>query len=327
MWNCVLIGSSAVVQRVVLPISEVVFNKAFIGSACFGEFDVAESEKVTVAVKIVPAAETAGVLREFEVLSVARECKYIVKLLGCVGASSVYFFMEYMLTNCNDYYKNLSKIGTPISEEEVRCIAFSVTSALQFLQEKNEIMHRDVKPANILLHSNGSVKLSDFGISRVLDKGCSNYTEIATKSYLPPERCRLFYEMQNQEVPEVLVYEYSSDVWCLGVTLIEVAQMFHPYYIEDENSIENQTDWNRQLYIRLSEKGPVLNGDQWTKDFRDFVRDCVRPLPSDRPSYESLLLNYNFLNVAQRPLDGKQISRNIVQIQQSRSRRLNNLPA
>lgn len=286
-------GSTAVVQKIVLPVEKTDFDQAFNGNAQFGNFPQ-DRQFIRVAVKIVPSSETKEVLSEYEALTLASKCLYVVNLLGCVGAGSVYFFIENMSGNCHDYYKQLAKMGKKVSEAEVNCIAYSITSALQYLKS-HEIMHRDVKPANILIDEKGSVKLSDFGISRVLDRGCSNYTEIATKSYLPPERCRLYYELQDRLVPEQLVYHYTSDVWCLGVTLVELAQMIHPYYPELEHT--SGTDWNRQLYFKLAERGPELTGDQWSDSLKTLIADCVRPDPTLRPSYDELLDQYQFLSI------------------------------
>ena len=326
---CECLGSSAVVQNIWLPKQESYFDQVFGEEGAFGEYQVLEFDGISVAVKIVPASETKEVLSEYDTLTAASECRYIVDLLGCVGASSVYFFIEQMSGNCHEYYKQLLTIRKSVSEEEVQCIAFSIASALKFLKDC-EIMHRDVKPANILISDKGIVKLSDFGISRVLDRGCSNYTEIATKSYLPPERCRLVYELNNRDVPEQLVYEFTSDVWCFGVSLVEIANMCHPYY--PESTENNATDWNRQLYFKLSQSGPELNGNNWSIEFKKLVEDCVRPDPTERPAYDQILSDYHFLSVIPRggndsgAFTSDQIARKVTLIRERQKEKIENLP-
>ena len=80
------------------------------------------------------------------------------------------------------------------------------------MHHKNHQVHRDIKPENILLNSIGKVKLSDFGISKELEKTKAlTNTFVGTISYMSPER------IQGMQ------YSYSSDIWSLGIVLVELA--------------------------------------------------------------------------------------------------------
>ena len=79
-------------------------------------------------------------------------------------------------------------------------------------------MHRDLKPANILLTSEGEVKLSDFGVSKQLNgTHAMAMTQVGTTSYMAPER------LQGDE------YSYASDVWSVGVIVLEALRGAHPF--------------------------------------------------------------------------------------------------
>lgn len=78
-------------------------------------------------------------------------------------------------------------------------------------------MHRDIKPENILINSKGKIKLSDFGISKELEqtKALTN-TFVGTLSYMSPER------IQGHQ------YGYPSDIWSLGLVILELASGHFP---------------------------------------------------------------------------------------------------
>lgn len=82
---------------------------------------------------------------------------------------------------------------------------------LRVLHNKN-ILHRDLKSANIFLTKNYSLKIGDFGISKVLEKS-SAITCIGTPLYLSPEVCN------NQP------YSYSSDLWALACIVYEMCSL------------------------------------------------------------------------------------------------------
>ena len=87
-------------------------------------------------------------------------------------------------------------------------IALGVSRALSFLSDKS-LLHRDVKPANVLLSVSGDVKLADFGISRDLSSTKElAQTFIGTFLYMSPERIA--------SKP----YNIAADVWGLGMTLL-----------------------------------------------------------------------------------------------------------
>ena len=82
---------------------------------------------------------------------------------------------------------------------------------IQALHSKN-VLHRDLKSANVFLTSNKYVKIGDFGISKVLDS-TSAKTFVGTPYYLSPE------------IIKSLPYSFKSDIWSLGVLLYEMCSL------------------------------------------------------------------------------------------------------
>ncbi len=141
---------------------------------------------------------------------------------------------------------------------------------MYFLHKKYQI-HRDLKPGNILINSEGRVKLTDFGISKTLENStqfCNSF--VGTKNYMSPER------ILGSD------YSYSSDIWSLGLIVYELATgqfpyKFSQYYIEHIDYILNQPD-------------PTLPNDGcFSDELRDFVTKCLKKDPTERDSVFDLL--------------------------------------
>ncbi|KAH7697438.1 protein kinase, partial [Aphelenchoides avenae] len=101
------------------------------------------------------------------------------------------------------------------SEQSARYILYCCTQALTFLHAKN-IIHRDVKSANILVSNEGRAKLGDFGLSGRLDEGAGT-SAVGTPRYMAPEIARKFVAFNSE------AYTKEVDVFSLGVVGIELA--------------------------------------------------------------------------------------------------------
>ena len=118
------------------------------------------------------------------------QSEYIVRYYGMFTDdenSSIYIAMEYMGGRSLDaIYKNLLERGGRISEKVLGKIAEAVLRGLSYLHEK-KVIHRDIKPQNILLNENGQVKLCDFGVSgEAVNSLATTFT--GTSFYMAPER-------------------------------------------------------------------------------------------------------------------------------------------
>lgn len=76
--------------------------------------------------------------------------------------------------------------GQLLDEDDVTVVLYSVLSALKLLHDMN-ILHRDIKPSNILTDSNGNIKLTDFGITKVMDTSQHATTFTGTLAFMSPE--------------------------------------------------------------------------------------------------------------------------------------------
>jgi len=185
--------------------------------------------------------------------------------------------MELMDTSLDKFYKFIYEHGrSRIPETILGKITVATVKALNYLKEQLKIIHRDVKPSNILLDRRGNIKLCDFGISGQLVDSIAKTRDAGCRPYMAPERI---------DPTKTRFYDVRSDVWSLGITLFELATGQFPY-----------PRWNsvfEQLTQVVSGDPPRLaaceNGNTFTCEFVDFVNTCLEKDEGRRPKYNSLL--------------------------------------
>lgn len=169
----------------------------------------------------------------------------------------------------------------PFDEAFLAAFSRQVLLGLHYLHTKKHQLHRDIKPENILLNSQGRVKLSDFGISKELEKTKAlTQTFVGTLSYMSPERI------------QGLEYGYSSDIWSLGLVLLELASGQFP--IEAFRS-EQRLTYIERIQSMIRESSPRLP-DQlgYSALFHDFINSMLTKDQNQR-ACTSQLLNHPWI--------------------------------
>lgn len=150
------------------------------------------------------------------------------------------FFQEGSVYICIEYMDggSIDKLyGDGVPEGVLRKITLSTVMGLKSLKDDHNIIHRDVKPTNILVNSRGQVKICDFGVSGNLVASIAK-TNIGCQSYMAPERISGGGMAQAGSAGGS--YSVQSDIWSLGLTIIECALGRYPYPPETYDNIFSQ---------------------------------------------------------------------------------------
>lgn len=218
--------------------------------------------------------ENKRIIMDLDVVFKSLDCPYIVRYLGCfITESDVWICMELMAT-CFD--RLLKKLQTAIPEDILGKVTLATVKALHYLKESHGVIHRDVKPSNILLDEKGNVKLCDFGISGRLVDSKARTKNAGCAAYMAPERI----EPPDPRKPD---YDIRADVWSLGISLVELATGVFPYR-------DCKCDFEVLSRV-LKEDPPSLPPDQsrFSTEFQNFVSSCLTKDYSQRPKYRKLL--------------------------------------
>ncbi len=153
-----------------------------------------------------------------------------------------------------------------MSEDQIRKIALQLAQALYYLHS-NRIIHRDMKPQNILIGSGGVIKLCDFGFARAMSQSTIVLQSIkGTPLYMAPELV--------QEQP----YNHSVDLWSFGIILYELFVGEPPFYSNKLNSL-----------IQLIIKNTVKYPENMSPEFKSFLQGLLQKEPSKRIGWPDLL--------------------------------------
>ncbi|URE17147.1 mitogen-activated protein kinase kinase [Musa troglodytarum] len=174
-----------------------------------------------------------------------------------------------------DFLKDVKTIPEPYLA--AICNQASVLNGLIYLHHEKHIIHRDLKPSNILINHSGEVKISDFGVSGIIASSSGQRdTFTGTYNYMSPER------ITGQK------HGYISDIWSLGLVMLECATGQFPYPPHDS--------FYELLEEVVEQPPPFAPSDQFSVEFTSFISECLQKNPTDRKSAQ-VLLKHPFLSM------------------------------
>ena len=171
---------------------------------------------------------------------------------------------------------NIVQRRGPLPEAHLESVARQVLRGLVYLHEEKRIVHRDLKPSNLLVSSSGEVKISDFGVSGQLASSVSKCVSwVGTVTYMSPER------ISGEK------YSFDSDIWSLGLSLVECALGRFPYPPQEDGG-KKMGFWDLLHYI-VERPPAALPREGFSPELCDFTRLCLQKAPCARPSARALL--------------------------------------
>ncbi len=155
----------------------------------------------------------------------------------------------------------------PIPEQQALDIAIQIAKALQHAEE-NDLVHRDVKPDNIMVTEDGTAKLADLGLARRVSSRLQETRELGTVYYASPEQCEGDEEVDNK-----------SDMYAFGVTIFHMLAGHVPF---DGRTVEDI------MALHVQERPPYLKdlNVQLSHGISKIVRKLMAKYKRDR--YDSM---------------------------------------
>ncbi|KAK2533674.1 Map2k3 [Columba guinea] len=249
--------------------------------------------------------EQKRLLMDLDISMRTVDCFYTVTFYGALfREGDVWICMELMDTSLDKFYKKVLEKKKTIPEDILGKMAVSIVRALEHLHSKLSVIHRDVKPSNVLINKEGHVKMCDFGISGYLVDSVAKTMDAGCKPYMAPERI-------NPELNQK-GYNVKSDVWSLGITMfwsqgsgvccswVTALYATPPMLAKPCRRIEIELailrfpyeSWGtpfQQLKQVVEEPSPQLPADRFSKEFVDFTAQCLRKNPTERMNYLELM--------------------------------------
>lgn len=229
-----------------------------------------ESSGMLVAIKIYRpknALDIEGEQRFRDEYMIAHECRHTNLLPP--EAFSIYEEMPYLVLPYCEAGSAEQFIGHTQSVDDIWKFISDVASGLNRLHSNQpQIIHQDIKPANILIDNNGNFTITDFGISsKTSGTHGSYYDELnsGTLAYMAPER----FDQDPKPIPE-------SDIWAFGATLCEILTGQVPF---GEDGGLNQRD----------NKVPMISLSTLPSSISNLIRACLQKDPKKRPSARQIM--------------------------------------
>ena len=259
-------------------VNEYIINRKRIGKGSFSTIYKGYSTKnnkiyAIKEITIDKKQNKSNVKRELNVLKTLNN-PYIVKLHDVIidtNYNNIYFILDYYPKG--DLAKFLNH--KPLKEKYCRKYMKQLAEGLEYLLNK-DILHRDLKPQNILLTNEYNIKITDFGFAKQITKNTLITTLCGSPMYMAPEI------INKQD------YDIKSDLWSVGVILYEMAYGYVPFnvgtFLELIKKINSKDIDFTHKKINLSENCLVLMKGLLTKD------------PTKRIEWEDFFNNKWFLN-------------------------------
>ncbi len=233
-----------------------------------------------VALKIIDLDADDGddvdsIQREVALLTQLRDGPNITKYYGCyLDGPRVWIVMEFAQGG-SVYSLMQASPNNCLQEKYVVVIVREVLTGLNYLHKSN-VIHRDIKAANVLVTASGKVMICDFGVSALLaTTNSKRNTFIGTPYWMAPEVA--------QPVP---AYDTKADIWSLGIMIYEMMKGSPPHF--------------RVAHLKVIQmipkvKPPRLAENEGSKDLRDFIPFTLTESPPD--VCPSLVPFYSFAEV------------------------------
>ncbi len=248
-----------------------------IGKGKFGKvFLVQETEtKKLYAMKRIKKSD----IKDKQLIHQIKEEQKILKELNHPFILKLYYSFQdnnnlYLITDFmqGGELKSLLSKSIQLKENKAKFYLSEILLALEYMH-KNNLIYRDLKPENILIDEKGHIKLSDFGISKILNENNKTYTLCGTSYYKAPE------------INLGKGYDRMCDFWSFGIIMFEMICGFKPFDINN----------NKELIIDYDNLNiPFIDDIKYSS--KDLIMKLLVVNPKERLGFNSVddIKNHEF---------------------------------
>ncbi|XP_007938059.1 STE20-like serine/threonine-protein kinase [Orycteropus afer afer] len=255
-----------------------------LGDGAFGKVYKAQNKETNVlaAAKVIDTKSEEELEDYMVEIDILASCDHpnIVKLLDAFYfENNLWILIEFCAGGAVDAV--MLELERPLTESQIQVVCKQTLEALNYLHD-NKIIHRDLKAGNILFTLDGDIKLADFGVSAKNTRTIQRRDSfIGTPYWMAPE-------VVMCETSKDRPYDYKADVWSLGITLIEMAEIEPPHHELNPMRV--------LLKIAKSEPPTLAQPSRWSSNFKDFLKKCLEKNVDARWN-TSQLLQHPFVTV------------------------------
>ncbi|XP_006183053.1 STE20-like serine/threonine-protein kinase isoform X1 [Camelus ferus] len=255
-----------------------------LGDGAFGKVYKAQNKETSVlaAAKVIDTKSEEELEDYMVEIDILASCDHpnIVKLLDAFYyENNLWILIEFCAGGAVDAV--MLELERPLTESQIQVVCKQTLEALNYLHD-NKIIHRDLKAGNILFTLDGDIKLADFGVSAKNTRTIQRRDSfIGTPYWMAPE-------VVMCETSKDRPYDYKADVWSLGITLIEMAEIEPPHHELNPMRV--------LLKIAKSEPPTLAQPSKWSSNFKDFLKKCLEKNVDSRWN-TSQLLQHPFVTV------------------------------
>ncbi|XP_062288945.1 serine/threonine-protein kinase 10 [Scomber scombrus] len=248
-----------------------------LGDGAFGKVYKAQNKETgaLAAAKVIETKSEEELEDYIVEIDILAKCDhhYIVKLLDAFyHDNKLWIMIEFCPGGAVD--ATMLELDRGLTEPQIKVVCRQMLEALVYLHSM-KIIHRDLKAGNILLMLEGDIKLADFGVSAKNTKTLQRRDSfIGTPYWMAPE-------VVMCETMKDAPYDYKADIWSLGITLIELAQIEPPHHELNPMRV--------LLKIAKSDPPHLEQPHKWSQEFKDFLRKALDKNPEARPTAAQLM--------------------------------------
>ena len=210
--------------------------------------------------------------QETSMMKLGNKSKYIVNYYGSYysrKSNTLWLILEYC--SSGSVIDLMLAMNRKYTEIEISTIIENVLQGLIIIHSMN-LIHRDIKGANILLSEDGYAKIGDFGVGIRLPESLGYRNSKKGSPY-----------WMSPQVVKNSNYDMKTDIWSLGITCAELSNGKPPFSDLNPNNVMEKIANSPPTVNK------VINKNDHTEEFYDFVKQCLEVDPQKRPSAKELI--------------------------------------